>query len=295
MSHVLILGITSWIGFRLAESLRAEPHQWRVAGTSRTGRPGPGFEAELHEAGDATAFSRVLERTQPPVVVNLLRGEDAAGLANHRAVCDWCANRGALYVYASSALALDAYVGVPLTEDLPARSVTPYGQFKQACEAHVQSRTDCRHLILRFASIQGWAPHKPTRNETFLRKLASGQEVVVDRGVIQNRILDRTLASAVADLVAGGVTGVVHLGAVDSSEEFEFLRSVARDFGLEPAKVKSGARRDVNLAVQPRRLYELFGDRYRVTEAQTRRSLLNYEPLQHCAGQPVEPRDWKRP
>jgi dTDP-4-dehydrorhamnose reductase len=296
MTRVLILGITSWIGFRLAERLRDEPYRWQVAGTSRTVKPVPGLEADLHEVVDPAAFGRVLGDIQPAVVINLLRGEDAAGLAIHSTVLEWCARHGALYAYASSALALDGYVGVPLTEDLPARSVTPYGQFKQACEAQLQSQTDCRHLILRFASIQGWVPHKPTRNEAFLRKLASGQDVVVDRGVVQNRILDRTLASAVVDLMAGGATGVVHFGAVDASEEYEFLRSVATDFGLDLAKVKSGARRDVNLAVQPRRLYDLFGDRYRVTEAQAVRALLDYEGLRRCAGlAPVSPACAKTP
>lgn len=279
MRSVLVLGITSWIGFRLAERLQAQPGLWRLAGTSRTEQGASVLGATLHAAADAPGFSRVLETTQPGVVVNLLRGEDAAGMAVHKTVTEWCAGHDALYCYASSALALDGYSGASLTEDLPARSISPYGQFKQACEAALQARSDCRHLILRFASVQGWVPHKVTRNEAFLRKLAAGQEVTVDRGVLQNRILDRTLAAAVVDLLAADVRGVVHLGATDASEECAYLQRVAKAFNLDPSRVKPGASREVNLVVQPRRLYELFGDRYRTTEAQAVQGLLDYEGL----------------
>lgn len=48
--------------------------------------------------------------------------------------------------------------------------------------------------------------------------------------MLQNRILDRTLAAAVVDLSAADVCGVVHLGAKDASEEYPFLQSVARVF-----------------------------------------------------------------
>jgi dTDP-4-dehydrorhamnose reductase len=284
MTRVLILGITSWIGFRLAERLHAQPGDWQVSGTSRNMAVVPGLHAELHRAADEPDFQRVLEIAQPAIVINLLRGEDAAGMAVHRAILEWCVGHAALYCYASSALALDGYEGVPLTEDLPARSISSYGQFKQACEAQLQARPGCHHLILRFASIQGWVPHKATRNEVFLRKLAAGQEVTVDRGVLQNRILDRTLAAAVVDLLAADATGVVHLGAADASEEFTFLQRVAEAFSYDPARVKSGASREVNLVVQPHRLYELFGDRYRVTEAQAVRALLDYEGLRRCVG-----------
>lgn len=284
MTPVLILGITSWIGFRLTERLQAQSGEWHVAGTSRTSDAVGGLNAELHKAATKPGIKRVLETTQPRIVINLLRGEDADGMAVHRAVLEWCADNDAVYCYASSALALDAYSDILLTEGLPARGISPYGQFKQACEVALQARPDCRSLILRFASIQGWVPHKTTRNEAFLRKLAAGEDVVVDCGVFQNRILDRTLAAAVVDLLAAGVTGVVHLGAADASEEYNFLRRVAEAFGYDSAHVKPGPSRSVNLVVQPRRLYQLFGDRYRVTEEQAVRALLDYEGLRRYSG-----------
>lgn len=274
-----ILGITSWIGFRLATELdRIRPGR-SVGGTSRSGVSPAGLPAAAHAVEGAEAHRQLLNLLRPRIVVNLLRGEDANGLAVHETVLDWCGRHDALYAYASSVLALDGYQGEPLTEDLPARSITPYGQFKQACEVRILARPDCRHLILRFASIQGWVPHRTSRNEAFLGRLASGADVTVDRGVMQNRLLDRTFAAGVAALLEAGVTGVVHLGAVDHSEEFDFLRRVAVAFGFPADRVRSGATRRVNLVAVPGRAAALSGGPGPATEADTIKGLLAYEAL----------------
>lgn len=231
-----------------------------VIGTSRSGL----LQSDLGNVRVCRAscpedFVRVLTSVEPGVVVNLLRDETEEGLDVHRAVIRWCSSSSALYCYASSALALDGYSGCPLTEDLPAKSVSTYGRFKQSCETAMREEVRCRSLILRFASIHGWVPHSVTRSEAFLRKLARNEHVVVDRGVIQNRLFDRDLAVVIVELLEGQITGVVHLGARDSSEEYAFLRGVAVAFDRDPGLVLSGPSRNVDLVVVPSRVMFLLG------------------------------------
>ncbi|HNQ87817.1 MAG TPA: sugar nucleotide-binding protein [Verrucomicrobiota bacterium] len=283
MHRILILGATSWIGYRLGEALLKHGSGVAVAGTSRGSGDGAYPGVSCSRAATALDFASALERFAPTHVVNLLRGEDAVGAEIHEAVIRHCAGSRSLYCYASSALALDGYAGCALTEELPARSVTPYGQFKQACEAALIAQSDCRHLILRFASIQGWVPHRRTRNEKFLVKLRRGETVSVDQGVRQNRLLDTALATAVARLLVAEATGVVHLGTEDASDEVDFLRRVAKAFGFNPGGVRPGPVRGVNLVTVPGRLYDLCPDLARPTESDTIAGLLQYEGLVRCA------------
>ena len=274
--NVLLLGARSWIGFRLCEAAHSICPEWTVVGTSRCRAAAPnGFLA----ASTACEFSSLITERRPAVVVNLLRGEDEEGLKTHQAVIHACARVNALYCFTSSALALDSSESPDLTEDVPPSSGTPYGKFKQTCEEALAGSSDCRSLVLRFSSLQGWSPHKPSRNEVFLRKISAGQNVIVDRGVWQNRMLDTEFAQAVIDLLRVQANGIVHLGAEDSSEEFEFLRRVAMAFGWEPSLVVPGRERQVNLVTRPKRLFNLFGDRYRFTEQDTINGLLSCPQL----------------
>jgi dTDP-4-dehydrorhamnose reductase len=275
VGRVLVLGARSWIGFRLTEAIRRLDPVARVAGTSRSGQAGGGFL----KADDPQDFAAVVHELRPDAVVNLLRGEDAKGRAIHAGVASLCASMGIQYTFASSALALDGYRGTELAEELPPRSETPYGQFKAACELDLH-RIGGQWLVLRFASIHGWSPWKPSRTEAFLARLARGEAVEVDRGVLQNRLQDRVFAEAAAQAVLDRQTGTLNLGTTDCSEELEFLRRLAKAFGRPETLVVERGDRTVNLVVRPRRLFELYPGRFARTEAQTIDGLLSCPELQ---------------
>ena len=264
VGRVLVLGARSWIGFRLTEAMRRLDPGVKVTGTSRSApRDGAFLEAD-----DLPDFDVAIRELRPDAVVNLLRGEDAKGRAIHGGIASLCAGLGIHYTFASSALALDGYRRTELTEDLPPCSETPYGVFKAACELDLR-RIGGEWLVLRFASIHGWSPWKPSRTEAFLARLAGGETVTVDRGVLQNRLEDRVFAEAVAQAVLDRRTGTLHLGATDCSEELDFLRRLAVAFGQPSGLVVPGGDRAVNLVVWPRRLFDLYPGRFERTEAQT--------------------------
>lgn len=281
---VVILGARSWIGFRLAQAFAEQSVQ--VVGTSSAAPAGPPSVAagmpELEVAGDAQAFAGLIRRRRPAVVFNLLRGEDAAGLEAHAQVARLCAEMGCRYVYASSALVFEGHApGLLLDESATPCATTPYGAFKAACETLLQrDHPGGDWQILRFASIQGWSPWKPSRNEAFLTRVARGETVDVSTGIVQNRMLDTDFARQVRDnALLPRARGVMHLGTDDASEELDFLRRVADAFGWPPDRVRAGQPKDCHIALDGARTHLLTANRWRRTEAQTIHGLLREPAL----------------
>jgi dTDP-4-dehydrorhamnose reductase len=274
---ILLLGASSWLGYLLAHKLDAMGCD-QLVGTVRKGiAPLPGNMEIAKIRGDED-YHDVMARTRPAIVVNFLRGEEESDFDIHRSFAAYCMSESAYYVYVSSILALDAYQEIELTENLSPKGKSPYGRFKGRCENYLQD-CDVRHLILRFASVQGWVPHRQTRNEIFLHKISSGQSVTVDLGVIQNRLFADDLVDMIAALISNAVEGVVHLGTDDSSSEIDFLRREAAAFGWNPRMVMEGEIRDVNLVARPKRVLRLLGSKYARSEQDTINSLLKSEGL----------------
>ena len=286
MSLVLILGARSWIGYRLTEAILSQQSKAIVEGTtsSLNLKSIEQNQPDFYHAQTVDDFKKVFKQKSYSIVINLLRGEDAAGHDIHRQIATECFKAGARYVYASSALALDGYdFNQVLTEDLPAKSITPYGQFKGACEDYLKSTHPNENWIaLRFSSIQGWSPWKPTRNEAFLTKLKQSQIVKVSRGIKQNRLYDKIFAQAVAQLInQSSARGIFHLGTTDESEEIDFLRSVSKAFGYDEYAVEQEGERKVNLSLHCDRLHQATGNQWRQTEHQTITALLQEPHLNH--------------
>lgn len=283
---ILLLGARSWIGFRLEEAIRTLDPSAITVGTSSD----PSAAGTFLYARSVEDYESILHSVRPDTVVNLLRGEDGRGLAVNSRIATHCAREGLFYIFASSALALDAYTRVELTEDLSPRSKSAYGQFKGACE-HALCQIGGEWLVVRFASIHGWSRWKPSRTEAFLSRVAGGETVSVDLGVLQNRLEDRVFAEAVAQAVLDRLTGTIHFGTTDCSDELDFLRRLADAFGQPPQRVVPGGDRAVNLVVQPRRLFDQYPGRFERTEAQTIDGLVSNPQLRRYMAS--ETRAWQ--
>lgn len=244
--RILVLGARSWIGYRLSE--QSISNDWEFHGTSSSEVP---WNFVQHVATNPDDFKSLILQIVPDVVVNLLRGEDENGFLCHEVSMDACLQVDAHYLYASSALALDGYGGQELVDSLTAKSISEYGIFKGRCEDAVLAMPRLRGLVLRFSSIHGWSPCRPSRTESLLDKVVAGESINVQAGVVQNRLSDLCLAKCIAKLISNRTVGVVHLGASDSSEEYDFLRRVAVAFGYSGDAIVKSGRRDVNLALTP--------------------------------------------
>ena len=270
---VLVLGSTSWLGYLLLEELSMKIPQIPLASTIYKNKLYFNFNVKLFDASDLQDCNSILNEFQPTIIVNFLRGEDDNGMLLHKAVINYAEKSEAYYIYASSALALDAYSGIELTENILANGKSDYGLFKAKCEQALYDSTS-KWCILRFASVQGWVHHKLTRNENLLKSLSKGEKIIVDSGVFQNRMLANLMIKGIVDLIFYKTEGIIHFGTIDSSDEVDFLHKQAELFGYSSKLIeRSTVDRNVNLVCVPNRIFDILGETYRVSEKDTLQSL----------------------
>jgi len=102
---------------------------------------------------------------------------------------------------------------------------------------------------------------------------------------MQNRILASLLIEGILDIIVDKVTGIIHFGSLDASEEYSFLKTQATIFGFQPDLVQlNNIDRTINLVTVPYRIFELYGDKYKVIEEDTLQGLLKIEALKQIKG-----------
>ena len=278
--RILVLGASSWLGYLLIQQLSET--DVILAGTVFRSEVTFPPTVEIFRTDNAVdSNEEIMQSFKPTVIVNFLRGEDEQGFQLHQKIIEIAKSNDSHYVYASSVLALDGYTNTDLVETLEAKSISPYGIFKANCEKELYNSV-ISWCLLRFSSVQGWVPHKSTRNQVLLEKLANNTEIKVDRGVLQNRILASLLVEGIVDLMSDRVTGIIHFGATDASEEYDFLRKQAEAFGFNSALVHLvDTNRNVNLVAIPGKIYDLYGDKYKVTEKETLEGILEIVELKN--------------
>jgi dTDP-4-dehydrorhamnose reductase len=265
---VLVLGASSWLGYLLTTRLLQMGYP--VVGTYfRNPVVIPGNGLMIQSATDKASVEQIVKDHKPLVIVNFLRGEEELDIDFHKYLIQLSERKQLHYIYASSILALDGQKINILSENIEAMGISPYGAFKARCEQCLyESKIDW--TILRFASVQGWVPHKRTRNQKLLEELIKSNEIKVDDGVLQNRMLATLLIEGIVDIIKDKVLGIVHFGTMDFSDELDFLKKQARLFKLDDNLIKSsGNARNVNLVAVMGKMWDLYGDKYRNFEKDT--------------------------
>jgi dTDP-4-dehydrorhamnose reductase len=234
---VLVLGCTSWIGFKL--SLKLFEEGFAVNGQSRTINHDMYWLKNQYAINDPNEMERLIESLQPSIIINLLRGEDDNGWDMFRkSVTVPC-----YYVYLSSSLVLEDYgPDVNLYDELAPKAHSPYGAFKARCELYLKS-VQRKHLIVRFNSIHGCTPHKVTRTQSFLEKLQSGANIMVDTGVVQSRLYDEDFISILLTHIKNETFGTLHIASNSATEEIDFLRQLAATFNYSQNTIIPGSKR----------------------------------------------------
>ena len=234
---VLMLGCTSWIGFKL--SLKLFEEGFAVSGQSRTINHDMYWLKNQYAINDPNEMERLIESLQPNIIINLLRGEDNNGWDMFRkSVTVPC-----YYVYLSSSLVLEDYgPDVNLCDELAPKAHSPYGAFKGRCELYLK-RVQRKHLIVRFNSIHGCAPNKVTRTQSFLEKLQSGANIEVDTGVVQSRMYDEDFISILLNHIKNETYGTLHIASNSATEEIDFLRQLAAAFNYSQSAIIPGSKR----------------------------------------------------
>ncbi len=269
---ILILGASGWLGnYLVPEIVRRKPGVRVLAAHAarKTNFNLQSVESILLSSSHSSLLSSIGAGT----VVNLARGEQEEDFQFHQSLIKYCNERGARYIYASSANAVDADVSKSHRETDPPASKSDYGRFKARCE--IELINTCRNsLILRFAGVHGWAPNRIARTEEFLKKLADGVVVSVPPGILQNRIFVGDLAEMISILIEDNrVREVVHLGTSDFSDEIIFLRKLAEAFGYDQLQVSEAEPMEWNAVMIPERWLRIFPNLVLPTENETIRKV----------------------
>lgn len=265
---ILVLGASSWVGHFLVKDITRRIPYASVAGTYCTKKPDLQIPLERFAIGDHQNLGSLLRRFAPAIVVNLLRGETDEAFEIHRFLIQESNGKPFHYVYFSSANALEGtHQGAHEESELPV-GVSKYGKFKARCELELMERAN-NYTIFRFAAAHGWAPQRMSRTVEFLEKMQAGEVVEVPTGVVQNFAAVTDVAAMATDVLAKTGPGVFHLGPVDEMDQVGFHRCLAEAFGYDAGLIVEGEKASVNLAVKPRKVLEMFGQKHQKTVSST--------------------------
>lgn len=227
--RALLLGGHGWLGTPTAEEL------------ARAFDVSAPRSAEL-DLRDAAAVRGAVDALRPAVVVNLAallppcdrRAMDAVNVVGARHAAASAADAGARLVHMSSDVVLDGR-SPPYADGAPASPVNDYGRSKAAGEAEVLAAHPSP-LVLRTSLVVD--PDVPDR---FLRqcveRMARGETCTLFEDEIRCPIPRRTLARAVAELAASGVTGFLNVAGTEAVSRLDLgllllPRFGARDLSL---------------------------------------------------------------
>lgn len=273
--RVLLLGCSGWVGNRILHAFRHIHPLVRITGTYCAHRIDDTIQLihfDYTQPQHLQQLTRFIEQFRPHSIINALHGvNDALDTCNQQLIK--LANAvQAQYVFISSSVVFDADLTAPHHEDDPIGGSSDYGVLKQRSEEEIVKHAN-RFLIVRFSALHGYAPYRVSRTERFLQRLANNENVVVDRGVFQNRLEINDAAAMITHLITRGAEGIYHLGTTDQNEEIDFLRAVAMAFGYPGTRIVPGASVQKYLTVVPGRVFTVLGHQWCRTEQDTIRRL----------------------
>jgi dTDP-4-dehydrorhamnose reductase len=277
--RILVHGISSWIGFYVADYLAQTYPLIELIGTTRTiHNKIDSKNANIFEVKSTTDLLALVRETKPDLFLHLARGERNDDFLAHQALVDLLNELKSHYGYASSFNACDGNLVSDHHEGEKGNAHSEYGKFKARCEAELIS-TSASYAIFRFSQIHGWAPNRVGRTEAFLQKLQQGEMVRVNPGIVQNRAYVGDLAGMITDVIVRRGQGVFHLGPGDASDEMDFLGRIAEAFGYSRDQITVDAPTPTNAFMVPRKILEMFGNKWRRTETDTLKSVVNSPSL----------------
>lgn len=241
-ARLLVIGSKGFIGQRLVKD--AEP-PWEVVSAD--------CQAELSEPNcyfvditQAESVRVLFQRVKPDAVVLLAaisdidrceREPDRAWAVNVQGaenIVKSCAEADARLLFVSSAAVFDGTQHGYREEDIP-HPLSIYGHTKHQAEIII-SKILPSAIIVRLALVLGFSPSPGTN--AFLNRLEqalrAGKAVYVPADEYRNPIDVATLAKISEELIQNpAVSGIFHLGSLDSLSRYEMTRQLAEKMGFQ--------------------------------------------------------------
>lgn len=191
-------------------------------------RLAPGATGERAEVRDADAVAALFRRLRPEVVIHAAYRQDGPGAweistDGSENVARAARVAGARLVHLSTDVVFDGRKGSAYVEEDEPCPVTDYARAKAEAERRVAGAHP-EALIVRTSLIVGGSGHAPSRHE--LAALDPGLTFYTDE--IRSPVQVGDLASALLELAAIPVSGILHVGGADDVSRFELACLAAR-------------------------------------------------------------------
>jgi dTDP-4-dehydrorhamnose reductase len=260
---IAVFGSNGQLGTELLRSLRARQSANVIA-----------LNHSDADNTDAEAIRRVLNASQPQVVINCaayVRVDDCEDHADEAFAVNAigafnisraCAELSAFCIYISTDYVFDGSKSTAYLESDPTCPINVYGASKLAGEFLTRQRVE-ESLIIRTASLFGNAGARGKSSnftETILRKARAGEPLRIVNDVRMSPTYARDAADGIVALLAMGAKGIVHLFNDGSCTWYEFAKTALELTGIyapiEAISVEeygSRARRPKNSSLQSER------------------------------------------
>ena len=273
---VLILGSSCWVAHYLIRNLL--DNDFEVIGISNKNKPKYPIENYSIDMDDSQYLTKIKE-TKPDIIVNMIHSQDfSLSLKVHKEITSFAKQEDIFHVYMSSSNACDATLDRASLEIDKAFASSDYGKYKAACENYL-IQTQSKFCIIRFPATHGFAPNRLARTEEFLQKLKNENKVKLPTGITQNRPFVGHLSLMICELIKDKQQGIFHLGTKDESDEKEFLTRLALGFGYGLEDLEAGDKYNHHMSVTPKKIYDLYGDRFSYEEQDTISELIKSPEL----------------
>lgn len=207
----------------------------------------PGIKMHRVDLVDDVATRGLLRELRPEVIIHCAaatnvdwceahpRETEKLNVRSASLLAEIASESGARLVYISTDAVFDGRQGDYSESDEPA-PINVYAQSKLAGENAVRELQDSA-LIVR-VNIYGWnAQEKLSLGEWFLQQLAMEERVPGFTDVTFCPMLVNDLADVLLQMLDRRLSGTYHVTGSERISKYEFGRSVAGIFGLDPARV----------------------------------------------------------
>jgi dTDP-4-dehydrorhamnose reductase len=192
----------------------------------------------------------VLDEIRPRVVlncVNLAGGvnfcEENPGPARKlhvdatKALVDWCAREGAVFVYFSTDYVFDGK-NPPYKEDDETGPLNLYGKLKLESEGYIREKME-RYIICRTTNVYGWDPETPTPNFLMYlyQTLREGKTFNAPSFLYGNPTYAQDLAEAILELMDKKRYGLFHIVGSGYINRYEWAVKFCEMAGLDKEKI----------------------------------------------------------
>jgi len=278
-NNIMILGASGWISHYLIDSINALHPEQQICGVYRSNKPKQNIKTEKINNSEYSKIFHLISEIRPHMVINFTRGETDTDFNLHLELVKYLSQKGIYYVYSSSSNATDAIWDNPYTELSVGNGKSDYGKFKAKCEKALIDYSN-NYVAFRFAATHGYAPNRISRTELFLQKLYAEEVVPVNLGIFQNRTYISDLTNMMAALIIKRAQGIIHLGSIDQSEEFEFLSKLASLFGYIDQVFPVEREENAYVSTLPLKMFDYLDSSYKFQEQDTFDKLIRVPEFQ---------------